>query len=122
MRKTIIFEFVTSESFAIKAKRFVMTEKVKSLLIKHKGKYQIDKDYWLFKKEQYLELLQIFSELTNGSQISLEPIPTFVFRALSTKIPFQRSKRNVIGYDYSKDIIVIVYMTSIAGYEEFVAG
>jgi hypothetical protein len=117
VKKSIIFEFVTSESFAIKIKRFVMAGKIRSVLIRKQGKFQVDKDYWLFKKEQYLELLQIFYELTNGSQITLEPIPTFVFRALSTKIPFQQSKRNIIGYDYSKDAIVSVCMTSIAGCE-----
>lgn len=33
----------------------------------------------------------------------IEPIPTFVFTGLNSKLPFEKSKTNITEYDYSKD-------------------
>jgi hypothetical protein len=82
---------------------------LKDIFIENEGEFQKDKKCWYFKKEKYLNLLQRFSELARNSSIGLEPIPTFVFHALSAKIPFQRVEKNATKYDYSKDTPVFLY-------------
>ena len=64
------------------------------------------KRHWLISHEHYDDVLEELKQSCEKTGVALEPIPRFVLKAANSLVPFQRTKKNPIGYDYAADVTV----------------
>jgi SWI/SNF-related matrix-associated actin-dependent regulator of chromatin subfamily A-like protein 1 len=108
--KLISFEMLSIARFSITA-NFLLTEELVQLLRHHGGAYDFDAHEWVCGINQYQELLAQIAEicqrpaLAGEKPIELDPISKMSLDLLEFTVPFSdKSKKNLIGYDYQDDL------------------
>lgn len=108
--KLISFEMLSIARFSITA-NFLLTEELVQLLRHHGGAYDFDAHEWVCGINQYQELLAQITEicqrpaLAGEKPIELDPISKMSLDLLEFTVPFSdKSKKNLIGYDYQDDL------------------